>query len=318
MPAVLTAVLTRLAYGVPVFFLVTFGVAMLAQFMPGSPGQAILGDQATPEAVAAINERYGYNLPAIERYLNWLAGAVRFDFGQTLFTREAVSDVLLRRLGVTVELAGLALLLSLLISLPLALIAAIKQGGVLDRILNVLSSALLSIPSFVSVVLVSLVFTVWLKAFPATGWVPLSEGLGDNLRYAFLPAVSLALYETAFFYRVVRSEMVGTLREDFVLVARSKGLPKWRVIAPRHVLRPSLTSLVTVLGLAIGRLLGGAVIVEFFFSIPGLGNEAITAVSVKDMGMLQAIVTVGVVIYVLLFILVDLVYAWIDPRVSVR
>src|SRR5690606_38706863 len=122
------------------------------------------------------------------------------------------------------------------------------------------------------------------------------------------PALSLALYEAAFFYRVMRSDLATTLREDFVLVARAKGLPKWRTIAPRHVLRPSLTSLVTLLGVAVGRLLGGAVIVEAFFSIPGIGGESIAAVSIKDMNMLQAIVALGVVIYVVLFILVDLAY----------
>jgi peptide/nickel transport system permease protein len=318
MTAVLRAIGTRLAYGIPVFLIVTFGVAMLVELMPGSPGAAILGDQATPEAVAAINDRYGYNLPPLVRYGNWLAGVFRFDFGQTLFTQESVSDVLLRRLAVTAELAGIALLLALVVAIPLALVAAIKQGGILDRAMNMISSALLSIPSFVSVVLVSLVFTVWLKSFPATGWVPLTDDVGLNLKFAFLPALALSLYESAFFYRVVRSDMVATLREDFVLVARAKGLPKWRVIALRHVLRPSLTSLVTVFGLSVGRLLGGAVIVEFFFSVPGVGGEAIAAVGVKDMGVLQAIVTLGVVIYVVLFILVDLAYAWIDPRVSVQ
>ena len=311
MTAVLRAVGTRLLYGIPVFFIVTFGVAMLAELMPGSPGQSILGDQATPEAVAAINTRFGYDLPPLERYGNWIVGLVtHFDLGTTLFTREPVTGVLGRRLVVTLELAGLALVL--------ALVTSLKQGRALDRILNVVSSAMLSIPSFVSVVLVSLVFTVWLRAFPATGWVPITDSLGDNLRFAFLPALSLALYEAAFFYRVMRSDLVSTLREDFVLVARAKGVPKWRVIAPRHVLRPSLTSLVTLLGVAVGRLLGGAVIVEAFFSIPGIGGESIAAVSIKDMNMLQGIVALGVVIYVVLFILVDLAYAWIDPRVSVR
>lgn len=319
MIAVLKAVGVRLLYGIPVFFIVTFAVAMLAELMPGSPGQVILGDQATPEAVAAINARYGYDLPPLERYGNWVAGLfTQFDLGQTLFTREAVTEVLGRRLVVTLELAGLALLIALVVSIPLALVTALRQGGALDRILNVVSSAMLSIPSFVSVVLVSLVFTVWLRAFPATGWVPIGDGLGDNLRYAFLPALSLALYEAAFFYRVMRSDLATTLREDFVLVARAKGLPKWRTIAPRHVLRPSLTSLVTLLGVAVGRLLGGAVIVEAFFSIPGIGGESIAAVSIKDMNMLQGIVALGVVIYVVLFILVDLAYAWIDPRVSVK
>jgi peptide/nickel transport system permease protein len=307
MTAVLRAVGIRLLYGIPVFFIVTFAVAMLAELMPGSPGQVILGDQATPDAVAAINARFGYDLPPLERYGNWIAGLfTQFDLGSTLFTREPVTDVLGRRL------------VALVVSIPLALVTALKQGGWLDRILNVVSSAMLSIPSFVSVVLVSLVFTVWLRAFPATGWVPIGDGLADNLRYAFLPALSLALYEAAFFYRVMRSDLATTLREDFVLVARAKGLPKWRTIAPRHVLRPSLTSLVTLFGVAVGRLLGGAVIVEAFFSIPGIGGESIAAVSIKDMNMLQGIVALGVAIYVVLFILVDLAYAWIDPRVSVK
>ena len=319
MTAVAQAVGIRLAYGIPVFFIVTFAMALLVEFMPGSPGQAILGENATPEAVAALNERYGYNLPPLERYGNWLLGVFQLDLGTTLFTREPVVDVLGRRLIVTLEVAGLALAMALIVSLPLALVTAFRQGGWLDRILNVVSSAMLSIPSFVSVVVVSLVFTVWLKAFPATGWVPIADGgLLENLRFAFLPALALALYETAFFYRIVRSDLVTTLREDFVLVARAKGIPKWRTIAPRHVLRPSLTSLVTLLGLAIGRLLGGAVIVEFFFSIPGIGGESIAAVGIKDMNMLQGIVALGVVVYVLIFILVDLAYAWIDPRVSVR
>lgn len=318
MIAVLKAVGVRLLYGIPVFFIVTFAVAMLAELMPGSPGQAILGDQATADAVATINARFGYDLPPLERYGNWIVNLfTHFDLGTTLFTREPVTEILGRRLVVTLELAGLALLIALVVAIPLALVTSLKQDGWLDRTLNVISSAMLSIPSFVSVVLVSLVFTVGLRAFPATGWVPLGDGLLDNLRFAFLPALSLALYEAAFFYRVMRSDLATTLREDFVLVARAKGLPKWRTIAPRHVLRPSLTSLVTLFGVAVGRLLGGAVIVEAFFSIPGIGGESIAAVSIKDMNMLQAIVALGVAIYVVLFILVDLAYAWIDPRVSI-
>jgi peptide/nickel transport system permease protein len=166
-------------------------------------------------------------------------------------------------------------------------------------------------------VLVSLIFVIWLKWFPATGWVPPADGLLDNLRYAFLPALALSIYEGAFFYRVIRSDLTGTLREDFILVARSKGLPRTSIVL-RHALRPSLTSLVTVMGLALGRLLGGAVIVEYFFSVPGIGAEAVNAVSIKDMPMIQAIVAILVLAYVLIFIVVDLAYAWIDPRVSVR
>jgi len=317
MLALAKAVGIRLAYGIPVFFIVTFAVSMLANLMPGSPGEAILGDSATPETIAILNERFGYNLPPFDRYVQWLGGVIHGDFGATLFSREPVNDLIGRRLAVTAELAGLALLMSLVVALPTAMFAAIRNGGVFDRIANTISSALLSIPSFVSAVLLSLVFTVWLRVFPATGWVSLTDDPLLNLKFAFLPALALSIYETAFFYRVMRGDLIGTLREDFVLVARAKGLPT-SYIAFRHVLRPSLTSLVTVLGLAIGRLLGGAIIVEFFFSVPGIGAEAVNAVAVKDMNLLQAIITVSVIVYVVLFILVDLAYAWIDPRVTVR
>jgi peptide/nickel transport system permease protein len=173
------------------------------------------------------------------------------------------------------------------------------------------------VPQFVSVVLFALVFTAWLGLFPATGWVPLTHSVGENLRYALLPAIALAVYEGAFFYRVLRTELSGTLREDFVLVARAKGLSRSYILR-RHVLRLSLGSLVTIFGLSLGRLLGGAVIAETFFAVPGLGAEAVSAVSQKDLVVLQGIVALAVVVYVLVFILVDLAYAWIDPRIGVR
>lgn len=313
----LRAIGSRLLYGIPVLIIVTFGAATLMDFMPGSPGQAILGDAATTEQVDAINAQLGYDRPVLVRYLEWASGAVRGDFGTTLFSHESVAEVVLRRLAVTGQLALMALVIALVIAIPLAMAAAMRAGGILDRTLGFVSSAALSIPSFVTVVLVSLVFVVGLGWFPATGWVPPGEGLGENLRYAFLPAISLALYECAFFYRIVRADLTGALREDYILVARAKGLPRSFILA-RHALRPSLSSLVTVMGLSLGRLLGGAVIAEFFFTVPGLGAEAVNAVSIKDMPMIQAIVTICVVAYVLIFIVVDLAYAWIDPRVSVR
>jgi len=317
MKATLRAIGSRLLYGIPVLAIVTLGAAALMDLMPGSPGQAILGDAATAEQVAAINAQLGYDQPFWQRYLDWVGAALRGDFGVTLFTKEPVSEVLLRRLAVTAQLALMALVMALVIALPLALIAALRPGKLLDRVFGFVTSALLSIPSFVSVVLVSLVFVVWLRAFPATGWVPPTEDLAANLRYAFLPALALSIAEGAFFYRVIRSDLTGTLREDYILVARAKGLPRTHILT-RHALRPSLSSLVTVMGLSLGRLLGGAVIVEFFFAVPGLGAEAVNAVSIKDMPMIQGIVTVCVLAYVLIFIVVDLAYAWIDPRVSVR
>lgn len=317
MPSVVRAVGMRLLYGIPVIIVVTLGAAVLADLMPGSPAQAILGDQATADQIQALNQQYGYNDPVLERYLAWVGNALRGDFGVTMFGNEPVLDLLLRRLAVTGELTLLALGMSLLVAVPLASWAALRQRGIADRVLHLFSSALLSLPSFVTVVVLSLVVSGWLGAAPATGWAPIGDGLFRNLQYAVLPAMSMALYEAAFFYRVLRGDLARTLREDFVLVARAKGFGRPYILA-RHLLRPSLSSLVTVVGLSLGRLLGGSVIAESFFAVPGLGAEALSAVSVKDMGVLQAIVTLAVVVYVVIFILVDLAYAWIDPRVSVR
>jgi len=307
----------RILVAIPVILVVTLGVAALTDLMPGSPGLAILGENATPERVAEINARYGYDRPVFERYVEWLGGVFRGDFGTTLFGNVPISDVLFKRLGVTLQLAAFGIVGALVIAVPFALIASSRPGGIVDRVMDSVTSAIIAIPTFVMVVLMSLVFVVWLGAFPATGWVPFTEDPLMNLRFVALPALTLALNECAYFYRVLLADMQSTLREDFVLVARTKGLPR-KYILWRHALRPSLSSLVTVLGLTVGRLLGGAAIVEFFFGVPGLGAEAINAVSIKDMAMVQAIVLLCVVVYVLVFILVDLAYAWIDPRVSVR
>jgi peptide/nickel transport system permease protein len=317
MPAVLRAIGMRLLYGVPVLVVVTLGAAFLAQVMPGSPAEAILGASATPSEVAQLNREYGYNLPVLDRYWHWAWSALHGNLGMSLFADEPVTTVLASRLAVTAEIAGLALVISTVLALGFSLYAAYQQGGLVDRAVHVVSSALLSVPSFVSVIVLSLFFSQWLRILPATGWVPLSQGIIANLAYAVLPVSALAMFETAFFYRVLRTALVGTLREDFVLVVRSKGLSK-RYILVHHVLRPSLSSFVTVLGVSIGRLLGGAVIVETFFAIPGLGAAAVNAASDKDLPVLQGIVALAVVMYVVIFILVDLAYAWIDPRVSVR
>lgn len=311
------AIAWRVLLAIPVIAVVTFGAAALTDLMPGSPAIAILGDNATPESIAALNARYGYDRPVLERYFDWLGGLLRGDLGTTLFGNMPIGEVLMRRLGVTLQLAALGIIGALLFAVPFALLASSRPGGFLDRALDTVTSAIIAVPTFVMVVLLSLVFVVLLGAFPATGWVGFERDPLMNLRFAALPALTLAINESAYFYRVLLADLRGTLREDFILVARTKGIPR-NYILWRHTLRPSLSSLVTVLGLTVGRLLGGAAIVEFFFGVPGLGAEAINAVSIKDMAMVQAIVMLCVIVYVLAFIVVDIAYAVIDPRVSVR
>lgn len=307
----------RIAGIVPVLLLVTLGTTALVDLMPGSPAVTILGQTATPEQIAAVNEEYGFEEPLPVRYGEWLRGALTGDFGESLLTGRDIFDDIVRRLPVTFQLAVMGQLMALAVTIPLALYGAARVGRRADRFLTALASGFMSLPSFVVAVLVVYLLAVVLRVFPVTGWVPLTESLAGNLYHAFLPAAALAVIEIGFFYRLLRGDLVTTLQEDFVLAARSKGL-SGRYILLRHALRPSLFSLMTMAGLSFGRLVGGSVIVETFFALPGLGNLAMNSISFKDIPTLQAIVVFVAVVYVLANTLVDLAYSLVDPRIQVR
>lgn len=308
---------TRLAAGLPVLVLVTFLATALSDLMPGSAAQSILGEFATPEQIAALNAAYGFDLPVWERYVAWVGRALQGDLGQTLYSHQPVAQVLLDRASVTFEVAAVAMAVSLAIALPLALMVAARAGGRLDGALRFVSSALLAVPTFVSVVLASLVFSIFLRWLPATGWVSFSDDPLGNLRHLALPVLCLSLHQVAYFFRVARGEFLATLQQDFVAAARAKGFSTGYILW-RHVLRPSLPQILTVMGLSLTYLLGGSFIVESFFAIPGIGWTVLSAVQDHDIAMMQAILVLTVAIFVVVFALVDLGHALIDPRVEVK
>jgi peptide/nickel transport system permease protein len=309
------AISKRLLAGIPVFLLVTFGATALSSLAPGSPAQLILGDNATPEQIAALDKLYGYDLPLWERYLHWLGGLLRGDMGQTLFSQQPVLQVVFDRAAVTFEIAFLAMLVSL-VGIPLAMFAASNQGGVLDRILRSIASVLLAVPTFVIVVLLSYLFAIVLRWLPATGWVNFTEDPLANLWYVALPVLCLTLHQTAYLYRIARNEFVTTLQEDFIQVARAKGLPLSYILW-RHALRPAMPQILTVMGLSLTYMLAGSFVVESYFAVPGIGWTVLTAVKSHDIPLVQAILSLTVVIFVVIFMLVDIGYSIIDPRVSV-
>lgn len=313
----LRAIGMRLLAGIPVFLLVTFAATALSDFIPGSAGQAILGDSATPAQIAALNARYGYDRPSWERYAIWLWKLAQGDLGKTLYSQQSVALLILNRAAVTFQIAILAMALALSIALPLAMFTAIRPGGIADTALRMISSTMLSIPVFVTVVVLGFLFAIVLRWLPATGWVTFTADPIGNLRHVALPVMCLAVHQTAYFYRVSRSEFVATLQEDFILVARAKGLPTSYILL-RHLLRPSLPQVLTVFGLSMSYLLGGSFIVESYFAVPGIGWTVLNAVTTHDLALVQAILSVIVLIFVLMFILVDLGYALIDPRVDVK
>lgn len=311
---VLRSISSKLLFAVPVLILVTLGTTALIDLMPGSPAVTILGQTATPEQIAAINAEYGFDDPFWERYWSWLVAALQGNLGTSLLNGRSVTADILQRIPVTAELALLAMIISLVISVPLGVIAAAKVASRLDRMLSGIASASMALPSFVVAVLLVFFLSVINRVFPVTGWVPFAEDPIRNLYYAFLPALALAVAEFGFFYRLLRGDMVATLQQDFVLSARAKGLSRKYVLF-RHALRPSLFSLITMAGLSFGRMLGGAVIVEFFFAIPGLGNLMLVAIPYTDIPTIQGVVVFIAVVFVLINITVDALLTAVDPRV---
>jgi peptide/nickel transport system permease protein len=314
---VLRQVGSRLLRLVPVLFLITLFTTAMVDLMPGSPALAMLGDQATPEQIARLDEQLGLDQPFLVRYGDWLAAALGGDLGTSLRMGLPVTTAIAQRFPVTLEIALLSVVMALLIAVPLGLFAGARAGGRLDRAATALSSALLSLPGFAAAVLLIYLLAVKARLFPVGGWVPFTEDPIGNLRFAFLPALSLALMEAAVYFRLLRSDVISTLQEKFVLSARARGLPPGYVLF-RHVLRPSLFSLTTVAGLSMGRLLGGAVIVESLFALPGLGFLVIQSVPFQDIPTIQGIVVVVAVIYVVINIVVDVSYSIIDPRIRTR
>ncbi|MBH0123551.1 ABC transporter permease [Rhodococcus sp. CX] len=308
-------VVNRIGRSILVILLVTIAVVALLGLAPGSVAQVILGENATPEAVAAMNAELGLDAPFWSQYLTWLGNAVRGDLGTSPLTGQSVSEAIAERLPVTLQLAVMGLTIALIVAIGMGIASASRPGSALDRTINAVSAVFLSVPAFIAGPILIYFFAIKLQIFPVMGWSRISEGLGENLRTALLPAIAIALTEIAAFHRLLRTDLLGTLREDFVAAARAKGLSA-RYVMFRHALRPSSFSLITLAGINLGRLIGGTVIVETLFGLPGLGQLVASSITSRDVIMVQGIVVFIAVVYVCINTLVDLGYQVIDPRVG--
>lgn len=304
----------RVGHLIAVLFLVSLGVTALADLLPGSAALSVLGEHATPEQIAEFNAQYGLDDPLLVRYGRWISGVVTGDLGSSVRGSGEVFDLIAERLPVTLEIAVLAILITAVVAVPLALVSAERGGGILDRFLTTVSSALVSVPAFVVALLLVALIAVQFGAAPVAGWAPIENGVVNNIRFAILPATTLALVEIPVLYRVLRADASWTLNQDFVLAARARGLSRGYVLF-RHVLRPSSLSTVTMLGLTVGRLLGGTVIVEVIFALPGMGNLAVQSIYGNDIVVVQGVVMLVAVVYVATNALIDLSYRLLDPRV---
>jgi peptide/nickel transport system permease protein len=304
----------RLFYLVPVLIAVSLLTFLIASLLPGDLAYVILGDQATPEKVEALRQDMGLDQPVWWRYLGWLGHVLQGDFGRSFRTGQTVLQAVAERLPVSFELMLLAEIGALAIGIPLAIACAVKSGGAFDRFMTGSAFGMLSVPTFLSAILLIYLFAVQLHWLPATGYVPFSEDPIGNLRCFVLPALTLALGEWPVLMRVLRSDMIATLQEDFIAMARAKGLKPSRILLV-HALKPSSLTLVTVTGINIGRLIGGTVIVEQIFALPGIGRLLVGAITTRDLIILQGVVLVVAFGYVLMNFIVDMLYAVLDPRI---
>lgn len=304
--------LLLMIYTLLVVSLLVFGIT---QLLPADAAVTLLGQNATPEALAAVRERLGLDAPAWLQYWHWLTQALQGNFGVSMRNGLAVGPTLLTALSRSLLLAACALVLMLVIAIPLGIWAAVRRGKTADVLVSVISYIGISFPEFVTATLVLLLFAdVW-QILPATGYVPLSENVVSGVQHLILPSLTVALILVAHVSRMVRSEMVDVLHTDYIRAAWLKGLSRRRILW-RHALRNGLLPTITIVALDVGYLLGGIVVVEEIFAIPGIGRELIVAVQARDLPTIQAGVMILAATYSVVNFLADLAYVTLDKRIS--
>jgi peptide/nickel transport system permease protein len=311
----LTYLLRRGGLFVYTLFVVSVIVFGVTQVLPADAAVMLLGENATPDALAALRERLGLDAPVWTQYCRWLGGVLAGDFGTSLRTGLPVSTMMIDALGRSLLLAGLALALVIVVAVPLGIIAAVRRGGVADFLVGILSYLGVSVPEFVVATVVVLALADWLQLLPATGYVPLTEDLGRGLQHLALPVVTVSLILVAHVARMVRSELVDVLHTDYIRAARLKGLTPGAVLF-KHALRNALLPTITIIALDVGYLLGGIIVVEEIFALPGIGRQLIVAIQSRDLPAIQAGALIMAATYSIANFVADMAYAWLDKRIQ--
>jgi peptide/nickel transport system permease protein len=304
-------ILRRLVQMIPVLFGITLVVFALLQLIPGDPAVTMLGLQARPEAVAALRHELGLDRPLWEQYLRYVGNVITFDLGESLKFKVSVSSLLGDRLLVSLALIVYSTVLMIVVSLPLGIISALRKDGIFDQLTRVVLMVTMVMPAFWIGILFLTFFGLKLQLFPVSGY---GETWKEHLHHLFLPAVTIALSITPLLVRALRTSILEALGSDYVRTARAKGLREQAVITT-HVLRNALIPALTLLGLSVGYLLGGTVIVENVFSLPGAGKLLVDAISARDYPLVQSTTLVFATLVILVNLLTDVIYTFLDPRV---
>jgi peptide/nickel transport system permease protein len=302
----------RLILMVFVLFGVTVLVFGMVHFLPGDPAAMLLGDRGTVQNIADLHEQLGLNRPLPEQYWLFVSGLVRGQMGTSLMFRQPVSEMVLSRVPITIGLAVYAMVLAAIFTFTFGLLAAVNKGRWVDQVIRVLFLFILTTPNFWFGILLILVLSLALKWFPVAGF---GATFQEHVWYLFLPALALALQLAAVLIRNLRSQVILTMRSDFVRTARAKGLPD-RVVLLQHTLRNALLSTVTIFGLQFGFLVGGALVIETVFAVPGIGQLLFSSISARDYPVVQAITVVSAVLVIIVNLVVDVSYSFLDPRVT--
>lgn len=306
----------RVLWAVPVLFGASVVTFAIMQLTPGDPARFILGQRASPETIEALRRQLGLHKPVYVQYLDFLTGAVQGDFGQSLQTREPVTNRIAQRFPYTLQLSVSGLLVAIVISFPVGVIGAVREGEFADHASRVGALLGISTPNFWLALLLILLIAVPFKAFPIFGMTLITEDLAKGITSTLLPAIALGTAQAALLTRLLRGGMLDELQEGYVRTARAYGISAGEVTYV-YALKNALLPTVTVIGLQLGSLLGGAVIVEQVFGIPGIGRLAVSAIFTKDYPVIQGVTMVIAVAFVCANLFVDLLYAKLDPRIDV-
>lgn len=302
-------ILRRVLLMIPILLAVSFIVFSLLYITPGDPAAMMLGQNATPEAVAALREELGLNKPFLTQYVNYLVDLLHFDMGQSYITKEPVATQIWNCVPYTLELAFISIFIAAVIGVPIGVISATKQYTAFDNATMVVALIGISMPVFWIGILLILLFSVQLKWLPSSGWL--------TWKHMILPAITVSAQSVAVICRMTRSSMLEVIRQDYIRTVRAKGQTEYKIIIS-HALRNALIPIVTVIGLQFGALLGGAIMAETVFAIPGLGRLMIDAIKQRDYPIVQGVVLFVAIAFSLVNLLIDIIYAFIDPKIKAK
>jgi peptide/nickel transport system permease protein len=311
---VLAFVARRLLATIPVLGMVAVFVFLMLRLTPGDPAAVIAGDNANSEQVAAIRAKLGLDEPLVTQFVIWAGRGLQGDFGESFFFKKTVTDLIVQRIEPTLALATTTLILAVLIAVPLGVLAASRHGGWLDRGVMGFSVLGFSVPVFVVGYLLIYIFAIQLGWVPVQGYRSITDGFGDFIIRLILPSCTLAVIYIALIARITRASVIEVLGEDYIRTARAKGLSH-RVVLMRHALRNAAVPIITVIGLGVALLIGGVVVTESVYNIPGLGRLTVDAVLARDYPVIQTVILLFSFVYVMINLVIDLAYSVFDPRI---